>query len=98
MPTLYFNLFFDLLTFADYSECGQAGDTQFRPKHGQLLRVVGGRDAKHGAWPWQAAIYVNGSFRCGGVFINEDWVLTVAHCVYYNRKLKPRNILVRLGE
>ena len=60
-----------------------------------MIRIVHGREAKAGAWPWQAAIYVNGSFKCSGVIINENWTLTVADCT---RKTKTRDILVRLGE
>lgn len=49
--------------------------------------IIGGREAKPGAWPWQVAL-VNalstdnyyGQF-CGGSLIAPDWVLTAAHCV-----------------
>nr|XP_023023966.1 serine protease nudel [Leptinotarsa decemlineata] len=44
-------------------------------------RVVGGKPSQPAAWPWLVSIYKNGIFHCGGVLINELWVLTAAHCV-----------------
>nr|BAH22727.1 complement factor B precursor [Nematostella vectensis] len=82
----------------DYDECGVAGDTQLRDSSDKRFRIVGGREAKAGAWPWLAAIYVKGSFRCGGALIARDWVVTAAHCFYYDGKIVPSDILVRLGE
>ncbi|NXW53646.1 TMPSC protease, partial [Eurystomus gularis] len=48
--------------------------------------VVGGHDARVGAWPWSASLQIHqsgGCFThiCGGVLIREDSVLTAAHCV-----------------
>ena len=75
-----------------------AGDTQLRFTRGHMVRQVHGRDARPGAWPWHAAIYVDGTFQCSGVILNDNWTLTTAHCVYYDAKIKKRNILVRVGE
>lgn len=82
----------------DYSECGIAGDTQMRNDDRNNFRIVGGREAKPGAWPWQAAVYVKGQFRCGGALIKENWVLTVAHCFFHDGKVEPRDVLVVMGE
>jgi hypothetical protein len=35
-------------------------------------------DAK---WSWFAAIYKDGRYLCGGTLINQQWLLTSAHCV-----------------
>uniref|UniRef100_A0A8C5LSH1 Peptidase S1 domain-containing protein n=1 Tax=Leptobrachium leishanense TaxID=445787 RepID=A0A8C5LSH1_9ANUR len=44
-------------------------------------RIVGGADAVHGKWPWQAAVEYRATyFICGGSLINERWVLSAAHC------------------
>jgi secreted trypsin-like serine protease len=75
-----------------------AGDTQLRNDAGDRFRIIGGREAKAGAWPWVAAIYVKGNFRCGGVLIAEKWVLTVAHCFYFDNKVVPSDVKVRLGK
>lgn len=45
--------------------------------------IVGGEDAKKGHYPWQAAIYFDGSFLCGGSLIDNKHVLTAAHCFKY---------------
>jgi secreted trypsin-like serine protease len=48
-------------------------------------RIIGGVEAKSGAWPWQIQIYLrrpDGQFipACGGSLIHERWVLSAAHC------------------
>ena len=53
-----------------------------------------------GAWPWAASLAVpfeddNGiRFFCGGALISENYVLSAAHCFYY--EVKPT--IVRLGD
>ncbi|KAH8305100.1 hypothetical protein KR059_008813 [Drosophila kikkawai] len=70
--------------------CGVSGTTS--------NRVVGGLEARRGAYPWIAALgYFEGAnrnalkFLCGGSFIHTHYVLTSAHCI------NPMLTLVRLG-
>lgn len=62
-------------------------------------RIVGGTEAEEGAWPWMAALVhagmdsYNGQF-CGGALIDEEWVVTAAHCT---EDAEPEDIEVVLN-
>ena len=43
---------------------------------------MGGTKSKAGNWGWQVAMKYNGGFLCGGSIINNQWIITAAHCVY----------------
>jgi secreted trypsin-like serine protease len=67
------------LKFAGLEQCGIANSD----------RIVGGRNASMGAYPWLALIGYSSkefkdkgvTFRCGGSVITETYVITAAHCV-----------------
>uniref|UniRef100_A0AAQ6IV37 Peptidase S1 domain-containing protein n=1 Tax=Anabas testudineus TaxID=64144 RepID=A0AAQ6IV37_ANATE len=43
-------------------------------------KIVGGQVASPGSWPWQVSLQISGSHFCGGSLINNQWVMTAAHC------------------
>ncbi|GAB6019517.1 hypothetical protein CHUAL_001093 [Chamberlinius hualienensis] len=45
-------------------------------------RIVGGANSLAGSWPWQAAMYKNGDYMCGATLLNDQWLLSAAHCFY----------------
>ncbi|MDM8529203.1 trypsin-like serine protease [Anaerolineales bacterium HSG24] len=70
--------------------------TQTQAQEPRDPRIVGGEEADIAEWPWQIVFinpnYVSGSnFSdaqvCGGSLIDEEWVLTAAHCVFGGRGL-----------
>jgi len=44
-------------------------------------RIVGGSQADNAEYPWQVSLRYNGQHLCGGTLIDNQWVLTAAHCV-----------------
>ncbi|KAG8201951.1 hypothetical protein JTE90_027426 [Oedothorax gibbosus] len=62
-----------------------------------IFRIVGGRDAIPGSWPWQASLRLikNEPFShyCGGVLIHPQWVLTAGHCFKNNLDSRLWNVL-----
>lgn len=45
-------------------------------------RIVGGTDAAVGAWPWLVSLYYNEKQVCGASLVNNEWLVSAAHCVY----------------
>ncbi|XP_054457937.1 serine protease 27-like [Anoplopoma fimbria] len=44
-------------------------------------RIVGGQNAAPGSWPWLVSLNSDGRPFCAGSLINNQWVLTAAHCL-----------------
>ncbi|KAI1292237.1 Coagulation factor X [Halotydeus destructor] len=72
----------------DDANCGKPQVTNMAAQ----LRIIGGREATKGAWPWQLVV-LNQHHEpfCGGTLITPQFVLTAAHCV-------RRRLFVRAGE
>uniref|UniRef100_A0A3B5A3X3 Peptidase S1 domain-containing protein n=1 Tax=Stegastes partitus TaxID=144197 RepID=A0A3B5A3X3_9TELE len=44
-------------------------------------RIVGGEVAPPGSWPWQISVNsIGGRQFCGGSLVNNQWVVSAAHC------------------
>lgn len=57
-------------------------------------RIIGGRPARFGEYPWQAHIRI-AEYQCGGVLVSRNYVATAAHCI---QQARLQDIIVYLGE
>ncbi|XP_020662943.3 serine protease 53 [Pogona vitticeps] len=64
-----------------------------------IARMAGGTDASRGQWPWQVSLQYRGKQHfCGGSLINNQWILTAAHCFFeVENQLNPKDWKVVLG-
>lgn len=86
------------------SICGRPtiGQPDKKKPQVDLGKVVGGHEAKKGAYPWQAMLWdsVRHTF-CGGSLLNEKWIVTAAHCFFIRRVKTPidkNTVIVKLGK
>lgn len=60
------------------------------PEGAVRTRIVNGIEAPEGLLPWQISMFsaVFGHF-CGGTIVNDNWVITAAHCLTDQDAIKP---------
>ncbi|XP_058836639.1 transmembrane protease serine 9-like [Topomyia yanbarensis] len=74
------------------------------PQIGGNELIVHGQDTSPGDWPWHVALYhrkgPSSIYVCGGTIINDQFILTAAHCVMNSAngfQLAPNRLFVRMG-
>ncbi|RXM36239.1 Ovochymase-2 [Acipenser ruthenus] len=55
--------------------------------------IVGGKNSVEGGNPWQRTFHF-----CGGSIINDEWVISAAHCFASYRKSRINELVVTVGE
>ncbi|CAL8352863.1 unnamed protein product [Merluccius merluccius] len=67
--------------FAFISAAYGCGTPAIPPQVTGYARIVNGEEAVPHSWPWQVSLQQSNGFHfCGGSLINENWVVTAAHC------------------
>ncbi|XP_064477371.1 mannan-binding lectin serine protease 2-like [Ornithodoros turicata] len=80
--------------------CGKpfAGEPRLDKPHQEHGKIIGGKDAIKGAYPWQVMFWIeNRDAFCGGTLLNNQWVLTAAHC-FTTYDIPIKHVEVRLGK
>ncbi|XP_010638818.1 coagulation factor IX [Fukomys damarensis] len=81
---------FSDMDYENYTEAEIIWDniTESTEQTDDVTRVVGGKNAKPGQFPWQ--VLLNGDIEafCGGSIVNEKWVITAAHCLHPGIKIE----------
>ena len=52
-----------------------------RTMNGPQPRIIGGRKALEGEFPWQVYLKLGFSGFCGGIILSPKTILTAGHCV-----------------
>ncbi|KAM5156200.1 serine protease 40-like [Callospermophilus lateralis] len=58
-------------------------------------KIFGGQNAEPEQWPWQASVFLNGTYVCGAALIDSNWVASAAHC--FQRSQNPDDYWILLG-
>ena len=48
-------------------------------------RIISGQNALPNSWPWMVQIGNERGHHCGGALVHPEWVVTAAHCVYWEQ-------------
>uniref|UniRef100_A0A1Y9HEM4 Peptidase S1 domain-containing protein n=1 Tax=Anopheles funestus TaxID=62324 RepID=A0A1Y9HEM4_ANOFN len=96
-------LLFGLLSAVSQTYGEERRITCGRRRVKSVYLIHNGIDAKAGHWPWHVAIFHkkqgHNEYACGGVIVDENTVLTAAHCVYTtNGKIPLNQITVNVGQ
>ncbi|XP_027464052.1 coagulation factor IX isoform X3 [Zalophus californianus] len=78
--------FFSNMDYENSTEVEKNFENLTQPLN-DLTRIVGGKDAKPGQFPWQVLLNGKVDAFCGGSIINEKWVVTAAHCIEPDDKI-----------
>lgn len=57
-------------------------------------RIVGGSNAVPGQWPWQVSVFYKGRHWCGGSIIDNQWIVSAAHCFHEDKNTANYKITV----
>ncbi|XP_067458853.1 chymotrypsin A-like isoform X3 [Thunnus thynnus] len=64
-----------------FAFAGAAYGSAIPPDISGYSDIVNGEEAKPHSWPWQVSLQKCKGFHfCGGSLINQNWVVTAAHC------------------
>ncbi|XP_067458854.1 chymotrypsinogen 2-like [Thunnus thynnus] len=64
-----------------FAFAGDAYGSAIPPDISGYSDIVNGEEAKPHSWPWQVYLQKSSGFHfCGGSLINQNWVVTAAHC------------------
>lgn len=92
------------ITMEDFEEASTKGACGAIKVDANLLpdlekdKIVGGREAELGEFPWMVAMLRRGQQFCGGSLIDERNVLTAAHCVEFMTKHDVAALRLHIGD